>query len=259
MFLFFLYFLVLTNTGAKYQTFLINLERRSDKFQSSKFQLDFLNISFNVFTAVDGGKLRNQLDQNKNASVAELVDIKNLKLKRETLEKSNNSLSHVGCWLSHLKLMQKIEDSKVEDNILILEDDFVADGDAVSLIASAINKLPFNWDLLYVGHCDTRGCCENYLDRKYDMCKCRKNQPIGCTHGYMLRNYSVASRIFERGNSEEPLLADLYYDKTTLNRFIVFPHIFSQRKSILADVKSEGGVFTELRNSTLKDLVEKYY
>lgn len=258
MLLLVLCFLVLANTGAKYQTFLINLERRSDKLQSSKFQLDFLNISFNVFTAVDGGKLRNQLDQNKNA-IAELVGIKNLKLKRKTLEKSNNSLSHVGCWLSHLKLMQKIEDLKIDDNILILEDDFVADGDAVSLIDSAINKLPSNWDLLYVGHCDTRARCGNYLDREFDICKCRQNQPVGCTHGYLLRNYTVASRIFEQGNSEEPLLADLYYDKTTLNRFIVFPHIFSQRKSIMADVKSEGGVFTELRNSTLKALVDKYY
>ena len=50
MFLFFNYlFFFNLLAAAKYQTFLINLEKRSDKLKTSEFQLNYLNISFNLF------------------------------------------------------------------------------------------------------------------------------------------------------------------------------------------------------------------
>ena len=109
--------------------------------------------------------------------------------------------NNVGCWSYHIKLLQQFE-----DDILVLKDYFIADGDAATLIDSAIKNLPSDWDLLYAGNCDSIIInCDHLLDKENILCEAKTNKPIAYTHGYILRNYTVASKLLEKSNSEIPL------------------------------------------------------
>lgn len=66
-----------------------------------------------------------------------------------------------------------------------------------------------------------------YLDREHTLCK--TNQQIACTHGYILRNYTVASNIFERGNAENPLLDDIYYEQHIKSLSCISAHFHKKK------------------------------
>lgn len=137
-----------------------------------------------------------------------------------------------------------------ETMTLILEDDFIADGSVTSKIEDALKKLPVDWDILYVGHCDQKKKCNTFLDHDENICLTRRE--VFCATGYLLRNREVAKILFEKGNNKKPLVADRYFHKSGLNIYLIFPHLFKQRKNIDADINSPGGYFTFLANDTFE-------
>ncbi|MFY7901193.1 MAG: glycosyltransferase family 25 protein [Chitinophagaceae bacterium] len=60
-------------------------------------------------------------------------------------------LGQVACSLSHRKLYEKILAEGYE-KVLIFEDDFIVDENAVKTIANAFQQLPPSWDLWYLGY-----------------------------------------------------------------------------------------------------------
>ena len=103
------------------KTFVINLERRKDRLQFVKEQLDQLGIDFDRISAIDGNTLtaqqENIVNQQKFA----------LECKRQVVK------GEIGCALSHRAVWQKM----VEENIpyaLILEDDVKLKPELVSLV-----------------------------------------------------------------------------------------------------------------------------
>lgn len=238
------------------KVYLINLKEREDKLESSKFQLNLLGLNFTVVEAENGFYLKS-LDYKKmtESFLKNKTGVEDLKITLLNITQSNRSPGQIGCWLSHLKTLNKIINSN-DSLSLILEDDFVADGNAISLVNKYIHLLSKekNWDLLYVGHCDSPSRCKKFLDKKKSICLTETR--IYCTHAYLIKNKSVAKKIFNAGNLIKPVNADYFFDKANIKRYVVFPHIFKQRKNIKADINSRGGIYDLLLNNTIEQILE---
>lgn len=152
--------------------------------------------------------------------------IKNLTLKSENVfRNAGNKGLNLECWFSYLKALQTIVESNYANPTLILEDDFLADADATSLIKEVFDNIPKDWDVVHVGHCVEKWICSKFLSD--NICLAKRNM-VPCLHGYIEKNCTVASELFKSGNSPVPILADDFHHKNNLNRYVIFPFVFSQ-------------------------------
>ena len=236
--------------------YLINLKHRKDKLYASTVQLELLGLKFTVIDAVNGNYL-NTFEYNENypKQLQSLTGIEGLKADLNSIKFTPNTPAHVGCWLSHLKALKQIL-KQFDDRIsLILEDDFIADGNVIELVNRYLAQLEKNheWDLLHAGHCDSKEKCKYFLNENESICYTEER--VFCTHAYIVKNKAAAKKLFNAGNRELPVLADFFFETADLKRYMVFPHIFKQRKNIEADIKSEGGIHEELLNNSLELIV----
>lgn len=240
------------------QSHLINLKRRNDKYLASKFQLDLLGLNFTRLDGFDGRQIISDLRRTGGKmDLKALTGIDSLKVTGGSMFRSNLPPPVIGCWLSHLKVHHLISTSEDENKMhLIFEDDFLADGNAIKLMSDFANSVPDDWDFLYVGHCHTRERCTRFVPGFTNMCYTDKM--VWCLQAYLLRNKGVAKKLYDLGNSPVPLVADHYFQKAKLNIYMVFPHIFKQRKNIIADINS-GGIFTNLLNDSIEILVNRNF
>lgn len=135
---------------------------------------------------------------------------------------------------------------------LILEDDFLADADAINIMEDLMNTLSKDWDVIQVGHCAGRWACSKFVNK--NICLAKKIM-IPCVHGYIIKNKKVAHEMFRLGNRPSPVLADDYFEGNNLNRYIIFPYIFSQLKKIKPDPGSGGGEWPPLANGSLEHMI----
>ena len=236
--------------------YLINLRHRTDKLYASALQLELLGLKFTLIDAVNVASLKAPDSEECNQDILKsITGINILKLNLDDIRKSKKTAAHIGCWLSHLKAFNEILKQDVDKMSLILEDDFVADGNAIELVNKYLAQLEKNheWDLFYAGHCDSRVNCHRYLDATRKICSTVKQTP--CAHAYIVKNKSAAKKLLDAGNLKEPVNADYFFETAGLKRYMVFPHIFKQRKNIVADVKSEGGIHEELLDNSLELIV----
>uniref|UniRef100_A0A6C0LA51 Uncharacterized protein n=1 Tax=viral metagenome TaxID=1070528 RepID=A0A6C0LA51_9ZZZZ len=115
----------------------INLDRRKDRMEKFLTNNEFLREKHMRFPAIDGTKLK-------------------LTPKIARLFASSHNISWrkgvMGCAISHMTLWQKLLDDKKEINTyLILEDDAVVNSELISLFNTMHEKLPADWDVIYLG------------------------------------------------------------------------------------------------------------
>lgn len=129
--------------------FVISIERNKARQPLIDDQLK--DCSFTYFDGVDAGKNNNEPEHLKK-QFSGLVTIDEHLI-------NNWSSGQTGCWLSHLSLLKKIVDEKL-DRVLILEDDIVFDHKKFEQKVEALKKFDWsNTDLLYMGY--TRVCAVN--------------------------------------------------------------------------------------------------
>lgn len=238
---------------SKLNILLINLDRRPDKLKICEFQLKRLNANFTRIPAVDGKLLYKQI-LTSNRTSAEILNDKSLLVDNIYLFESG--MNHFGCTLSHLKALKYIVDNDVDGPVLILEDDFAADGDALTKTEEFIKMFPKDWDMFYAGHCHSRIPCREYSASSHFACKIG-NQEIPCAHAYVVNGARAAQKIYTAGNTAKLKLADLFAQKANVKRYIIYPYLFSQLRKVQADVQSSGGHWYKLVNSTLLQDVKK--
>ena len=235
----------------------INLDRRADKLAICDYQLKNLSMSnYTRISGVDGKLLWEELQAKPNASIAEVVGDSSLLASREFIVESGKM--HAGCTLSHLKALKFIIDHNIQGPVLILEDDFAADGDALRKTERFLKMFPSDWDLFYAGHCQAPMKCEQYVTKDYVACQLA-NEEVSCAHAYVVNGAKSAQKLYNAGNTPKLALADFFAQKAQAKRFIIYPYLFSQLRQVEADVQSEGGAWYRLRDDSLvKKVVNKF-
>ena len=111
------------------KVYLINLEKDTDKYQIMKNKLDNLNITFELFRAIDGNNLN---------------DCKLLTF---------GNKGAVGCKMSHMEIIKSAKRNNYS-NILILEDDIYfwnTFNERFNSLYENLMNIDKNWKLLYFG------------------------------------------------------------------------------------------------------------
>ena len=113
--------------------YLINLKRANDRLVSAKETFDKAGINFSLEVAVDGKELSLP---HQNYS----------ELKYNLLHGKKTNLGELGCYFSHLNVLEKFLSTK-EDLALVCEDDIEFDEDIIEIINGALRS-GINFDLL---------------------------------------------------------------------------------------------------------------
>ena len=127
------------------EIFMVNLERRPDRYERMKYNFDQLGIDHKWVPAMDGRKITEEL-------LAE-TGIKMLPEFSEPYHGRALTYGEIGCFLSHYRLWQQIVDEEL-DLVLIFEDDIKFEPYFISkleYLKSELFDLEGSWDLVFLG------------------------------------------------------------------------------------------------------------
>jgi glycosyl transferase family 25 len=105
--------------------YVLNLDKRTDRLKEVTNELATHNISFTRFSAVDGAGLVHKISSTINKN-------------------------ELACSLSHANIIKEAS-QKNQNIICIFEDDVVLSPDFNSELEKAINDLPPDWEIFYLG------------------------------------------------------------------------------------------------------------
>lgn len=142
--------------------FVINLDKRPDRWRTVSIELEAAGLKFERFVGTDG---------TKNPTLAEWqsYDSEGLVLDREK-ELGRRLLDSPGA-LGYLKgvgnLIAEVERRRLESFILF-DDDVVAHSQARAFVDAVFSEVPANWKLIYLGHrltswTDTKLCSSHLI------------------------------------------------------------------------------------------------
>lgn len=150
---------ILANTFP-FQIFVINLDRKKERYNYVAKQLDDLGITnYKKWTATDGFKV------DPSEMIADGIDQKLI----------NRGKGLAGCASSHIRLWKHIRDNKL-DWTLILEDDVHFHPQFLSLFYKYWKRVPIDAKIVFPG----------YWDRPKNDKQIIIQQPVMCLHGYMI-------------------------------------------------------------------------
>lgn len=150
--------------------YVINMDKDTEKMRVMEKTLAGLNVTFTRFPAINGGDISKK--DKREMALPICSDILCTK-------------GMLGCGMSHMTLWKQI----VKNNIgsaLILEDDVVFTSNAIDVLEKAMQQLPKDWDLVYLGILNT-GFTMIDCKKKYSKNLCIPAY-AGGTHAYALSN-----------------------------------------------------------------------
>ena len=127
------------------EIFMVNLERRPDRYERMKYNFDQLGIDYKWVPAMDGRKITEEF-------LAE-AGIKMLPEFSEPYHGRALTYGEIGCFLSHYRLWQQIVEEEL-DLVLIFEDDIKFEPYFISkleYLKSELFDLEGSWDLVFLG------------------------------------------------------------------------------------------------------------
>lgn len=133
------------NTMGLSKIFVINLDRRKEKFNHLKKISNVIGLDIQRFSAVDGNELTT--DQIYSHGIRVIPSYENM------FEKRPMRLGEIGCFLSHFKIWEHIIEEGL-DEVLILEDDVIFDHYFHQMATAALTEarsLLKDFDLIYLG------------------------------------------------------------------------------------------------------------
>lgn len=176
------------------KTYVINLEKRTDRWYNINKSFENINMQLTRWDAVYGKEMKEkEIEKNTTRTCYYFC-----------------SPSMIGCWLSHCRLWKHIVKNR-EDKVLILEDDSYPVKNFNNKVDKYFKQVPGNWDILFLG---SFGSCDNsvfeknffylygghknrpvYIDGKKQPNIIRPGFPLGL-HAYML-SYKGAKKLIE--------------------------------------------------------------
>jgi GR25 family glycosyltransferase involved in LPS biosynthesis len=171
-----------------FKTFVINLDRREDRWENIKKLLD---IPITRFSAIDGRKLK------KTEQLQRIFDGNDYNMRD----------GMVGCALSHIKLCIDLLYSPTDNIYCILEDDIVPVPDFKKKLQHLYAILPNDWEFCYLGcHLWKQYQTDEFLNKsRFPVCERWSSQKslmysIGGTGGYLI-NKTGAYKLLEYINA----------------------------------------------------------
>jgi len=183
------------------KTYIINLERRTDRLNELKIPFDY-----ELFVATDGHKEFNKSNH------------------------SMDELGQLGCRDSHKRLLSKIYEDGVE-HCLIFEDDVELCDNFEFKLEEIIKELPEDWDMVYLGGW-------NLGEKKSYTNKLNIAEKVYTTHSYLIRRKFIPLLIDEINKDEYKKVDVIFSVLQKQNKcFIASPILCWQRKGF-SDVEN---------------------
>lgn len=133
--------------------FLVNLERRKDRYDEFISNASKYNLEFERFNAIDGNKTINDefIYENKKFTYTNNEFYKNNPSSVNGIDNYHQKYfkGAIGCLLSHLEILKIAENNKYS-SILILEDDVGFAENFQQKIEKLSNNFPKEWDMFYL-------------------------------------------------------------------------------------------------------------
>ena len=200
----------------------INLERSKDRWENIKKGAKNANIKVERFNAIDG----------KN------ID------KTETSQRNNININHrlrkgtIGCALSHILLLRKIG-RESNNYVLVLEDDVVIPKDFNEKVDLYLNKVDFDFDILFLGGCNIYGKKHKDVFVKPVL---TNNQNIYrynlCCHAMLINKKNIHKVLKVLSSIDRSLDTQLREGFKHLNVYYCNPQIIFQNRELLSDLQS---------------------
>ena len=232
--------------------YVINLDRRTDKLKSVKSQLDYLNLPFTRFSAIDGQIIKECYEQDMCWSFYLHPEIKFNPYEYKTNYKENEWAYPVtGLWLSHLQIYFEIFESNNKSPVLILEDDVIVSADLAEIIKNSLKLLTKRWDLFFLSYAGE--VCKKRITK--NLC-----QGIGMvlTSGYIVNGPTSARKLIELSNNLEFIQSDFIWRNALNTKIFAYFYrpiaIEQDRHSFPSDLNSPDYHIKNIKNPAKRDL-----
>ena len=198
------------------ETYCINLDKRKDRWQSSKIQFEKNNIEAKRFAGIDGDKLK------KECSDADALRKPNKVYLKPIDEWIPITWGAVGLNSTRRFLFEEVKEKKIE-SMIIFEDDVSFVDNFESKFFNLSCKVPEDWDMLYLGGWNPMGLGDKVCDGLY---RCRWTL---CAHAVgihsrmydkILKDYNIFSM------KGDVFLANMHYSKC--NAYVFSPLLATQ-------------------------------
>ena len=152
-----------------------------------------------------------------------------------------NKVGHLGCIQSHVNVLSLFQDEGI---FMVFEDDVLALGNEQDII-QAMDQLPEDWDMLYLGATLTKPL-ERYSDNLF-----RLHGGL-TTHAMIYNNqHRVCDFIIKNIDTDQVDVFFMYQVQEQFNCFIAWPMIASQFPGYSDTINTETE-YTEIMESYLK-------
>ena len=187
---------------------IISLARSFERRRACVEELKIQNISYEIFTAVDGlddstihaSEIARYAGKNKRKSLHRTSGMSHADLLKARSQYETDSLPEevrhdlherlrFGCTLSHVRLWMKLLSTN-ESFFVILEDDAKVVPNFQKKMLDALRQLPEDWDLFYAFACDTH-------PGEYLRSNVRQFRGGACTLGYAISRKGADHLIFK--------------------------------------------------------------
>ena len=155
-------------------TFVLNLERRTDRMERVQDILHHLNIPFERYIATDSDVIAGL---HKNL----------LRLKPDS---TMSRPGYLACLLSHLSMFKTALDRGYK-SILVLEDDVFIHKDVKQWTQTIMSQVPDNWDMIYFGYLPLSDDLQFWSHDHFALLKeggnVFRSKGLWCTHAYAIK------------------------------------------------------------------------
>lgn len=207
------------------KVYVLNLNRRKDRLKTSTKKLEYCEIEFERFPAIDGSVLRNVWETFNN--------------------KPNHFINpnYLACAISHLSIYKDALDNGYS-KILIIEDDVSIRKNSNIEFSNIVNRLP-DWELLYFGFIPLSDDCSQWTYNEFNVPfkNIAQSKNFWGLYGYGITS-ELMQEVLERYNLDFSMELDRFFVKEIQPRgksYGIIPQIFAAE-----DGFSDNSLVTEL-------------
>tara|TARA_R110001592_G_scaffold331695_1_gene614696 strand:+ start:2716 stop:3363 length:648 start_codon:yes stop_codon:yes gene_type:complete len=207
-------------------TFVINLATRADRFEK------FKKCNYLRWYAYSWAEIKDN-----DPMIDKMISYHNI---RDT----NQHLAKIGCWKSHMSLLEHIVKLKL-DKVVVLEDDAVGmfDIDENNLLDNCITYLGG----FFTSPKITETLNRDKLDIYYGVNLVDENEfKIMTTLAYYIPTWQLAKELYDQVyNNQRYRAIDVMYSQTTIPKAFVYPALFQEQR-LDSDIRKNKKKFCDL-------------